>query len=84
MRESIRAPDLSESIIKWSEKDTVSNRGSFEPDSILFIFFTTSRLADRMSVGVGMGDFIKILELVTQAWKRFVNAPSQYDDIANE
>ncbi|KAH8656458.1 hypothetical protein BGZ61DRAFT_283976, partial [Ilyonectria robusta] len=37
-----------------------------------------------MSVGVGVGDFIKILELVTQARKRFVDAPSQYNDISNE
>ncbi|KAJ4318651.1 hypothetical protein N0V84_006739 [Fusarium piperis] len=37
-----------------------------------------------MSIGIGVGDFIKIIELVTQARKRFVDAPSQYNDIANE
>lgn len=37
-----------------------------------------------MSFGFGVGDFIKILELATQARKRFVDAPSQYNDIANE
>ncbi|KAH8729176.1 hypothetical protein BGZ61DRAFT_177914 [Ilyonectria robusta] len=37
-----------------------------------------------MSIGVGVGDFIKILELVTQARKRFVDAPSQYNGISND
>ncbi|KAM5361879.1 hypothetical protein ACJZ2D_012824 [Fusarium nematophilum] len=36
-----------------------------------------------MSIGVGVGDFIKIIELVNQARKRFVDAPSQYNDIFN-
>lgn len=37
-----------------------------------------------MSFGVGVGDFIKILELAIQARKRFVDAPSQYDGISKE
>ncbi|KAF5264449.1 hypothetical protein FOXYS1_4771 [Fusarium oxysporum] len=37
-----------------------------------------------MNVGVGVGDFIKILELAIQARKRFVDAPSQYDGISME
>ncbi|CVL06697.1 uncharacterized protein FMAN_11824 [Fusarium mangiferae] len=37
-----------------------------------------------MSVGVGVGDFIKILELIHQARKRFVDAPSQYDAISKD
>lgn len=37
-----------------------------------------------MSIGVGVGDFIKIIELVTQARKRFVDAPSEYNGISNE
>ncbi|KAF5254912.1 hypothetical protein FANTH_408 [Fusarium anthophilum] len=37
-----------------------------------------------MSIGVGVGDFIKILELTHQARKRFVDAPSQYDAISKD
>jgi hypothetical protein len=37
-----------------------------------------------MNVGVGVGDFIKILELVIKARKRFVDAPRQYDAISKE
>ncbi|CVL03425.1 uncharacterized protein FPRN_11766 [Fusarium proliferatum] len=37
-----------------------------------------------MSVGVGVGDFIKILELIHQARKRFVDAPSHYDAISKD
>ncbi|RKK55868.1 hypothetical protein BFJ68_g17838, partial [Fusarium oxysporum] len=37
-----------------------------------------------MNVGVGVGDFIKILELAIQARKRFVDAPSQYDGISKD
>lgn len=37
-----------------------------------------------MSVGVGVGDFIKILELIHQARKRFLDAPSHYDAISKE
>ncbi|KAJ4246034.1 hypothetical protein NW762_013779 [Fusarium torreyae] len=36
-----------------------------------------------MSFGFGVGDFIKILELGIEARKRFVDAPSQYDDISS-
>jgi hypothetical protein len=37
-----------------------------------------------MTVGVGVGDFIKIFELVVQARKRFVDAPRQYAAISEE
>ncbi|KAF5694693.1 hypothetical protein FDENT_821 [Fusarium denticulatum] len=37
-----------------------------------------------MSIGVGVGDFIKVLELIHQARKRFVDAPSQYDAISKD
>ncbi|KAF5722703.1 hypothetical protein FMUND_2580 [Fusarium mundagurra] len=37
-----------------------------------------------MSVGIGAGDFIKVLELIHQARKRFVDAPNQYDAISKD
>ncbi|KAH7194669.1 ankyrin repeat-containing domain protein [Fusarium oxysporum] len=37
-----------------------------------------------MNVGVGVGDFIKILELIYQARKRFVDASNQYDAISKD
>ncbi|KAF5552597.1 isoform 2 of ankyrin-3 [Fusarium mexicanum] len=37
-----------------------------------------------MSIGIGVGDFIKVSELIHQARKRFVDAPSQYDTISKE
>ncbi|KAF5592395.1 hypothetical protein FPCIR_5716 [Fusarium pseudocircinatum] len=37
-----------------------------------------------MSIGVGVGDLIKVLELIHQARKRFVDAPSQYDAISKD
>ncbi|KAF5684547.1 hypothetical protein FCIRC_3890 [Fusarium circinatum] len=37
-----------------------------------------------MSVGIGAGDFIKVLELIHQARKSFADAPSQYDAISKD
>ncbi|KAF4449037.1 hypothetical protein F53441_7687 [Fusarium austroafricanum] len=37
-----------------------------------------------MSFGCGVGDIIKVVELVQQARRRFVNAPAQYHEVANE